>query len=68
MELLQAEKSEKQMAMKKQMHHRDKAGVGGCEEAAAHRQQQKEGKSPPCGTNIRQVRVGDRRQDHVTRD
>ena len=37
MELLQAEKSEKQMAMNRQMHHRDKAGVGGREEAAAER-------------------------------
>ena len=68
MELLQAEKSEKQMAMNRQMHHGDNAWVGGREAAAARWQQQKEGESPPCGTHIRQVRVGGRRQDHATRD
>lgn len=35
MELPQAGESERQMAMSRQMHHRDKAWVGGCEEAEA---------------------------------
>lgn len=33
MELPQAGESERQMAMSRKMHHRDKAWVGGCEEA-----------------------------------